>query len=332
MKIKYGIKYCLISIFLLLFISCALLVIPPIERKGELEEEIIKEAKHFYTTNRILVVDVSGFISLSERKGLFGKESSVAEMKDILEKAADDDAIKAIVLRINTPGGEVTATDIIYNDIMEFKEKRLKEGESVVVSAALMELAASGGFYIAQSADRIYALNTTILGNIGVIAVFPKIQGLANKIGYESRVIKSGPYKDIGSPFRDFTPEETKIFNDIIQSEYSRFVDVVAANRYQLSREQVLKLADGRVFSAVEAYKAGLIDGIGYFEQIIEHTKKLAGIKDAEIFMYKRPGEYKSNIYSLYDKPAIEQFNLLNINFDNYENFRSPKFMYLWQP
>lgn len=330
--IKY-IKSVILLGILLNFMGCAVVFIPAFNKKGDLIEKEIEESKSVFTLDKILIVDITGIITMENSKGILSEnEGTVAEIKDILKKAKNDDDIKAVILRINSPGGGVTASDVIYHEISKFKEDMKKDDKEVVITAAFMDIAASGGYYIAQSADKIYALDTTLTGSIGVISVFPKIEGLAQKIGWENRVIKSGEMKDLGSLFRDFSPEERDVLQKIIDSMYGRFVDTIAENRKNLTREEILKLADGRVYTAQQALDNGLIDGVCYFDEMIDKTKESAGIEDASIITYKRPGDYKSNIYSSFKQQDIEQINLLNININPMLNVDEPKFFYLWLP
>ena len=281
--------------------------------------------------NKILLIDISGVIADTDDSsitGLFLKESMVASVKEQLEKAKDDKKIKAIILRINSPGGTVTASDIIYNEINKFKEIN-----KVKVIACMMDLAASGGYFIAMAADKVVAHPTTITGSIGVIFENFNVEGLFDKIGIKDSSIKSGDKKDIGSPFRKITKEEEEILKKVNDDLYNRFIEVVAKGRRELNLEEIKKLADGRIYSADQALKEKLIDKIGYLEDAVETAKKETDIKEATVIMYKRPGSYKNNIYSKIPAPQSVNFNLLTLGGEKgVSSYLMPGFMYLWVP
>lgn len=244
--------------------------------------------------DKIALIDISGAItSEAPRPGLFGgaSESMVKRVLDQLRFAGADPSVKAIVLRIDSPGGGVTASDILHREV---KELRAKKGKPVV--AALMDTAASGGYYIAAASDRIIAHPTTVTGSIGVIMQTFNLAGLLEKVGVEIGAIKSAAKKDIGSPFRAMTDEEQAVLQSVIDDMYLRFVDVVKEGRPELSREQVKKLADGRIFTARQALAAGLIDGIGYMDKAFEEAARLGGASAPRIVRYHRENEPPGSI------------------------------------
>ncbi len=283
--------------------------------------------------DKILLLDISGIISQKSERGITNlkKESGMVErIKEQLNKAEKDKRIKAIILRLNTPGGTVTASDIIYHELMEFKKKH-----NIKIIAAMMEITASGGYYIAMAADKILAHPTTITGSIGVIALKLNIKGLFEKIGVESETIKSGDKKDSSSPFRPFTREEKQIYQNIIDSLFQGFVRVVQRGRKDLTRRDILKIADGRIYTAPQALKLKLIDQIGYLDEAINLAKIEADLKEAKIISYHRPFQYKENIYSSYSPGSLgaaQTINILNIDLNSFADKMSTEFMYLWLP
>lgn len=331
-KFKSGIWTALA--FALLLQGCAIVISPSLHsRKGRLRETMVQDAERFFTFDKILIMDLSGVISGEDSRSLFGSsKNSPEEIKEILNIVEKDPAIRAILLRIDSPGGDITPTDTIYQEIMEFKKKTKKP-----VIAIMTGVAASGGFYISMAADRIYAQPTTLVGNIGVIAVYPKLEGLTQKIGVDMRVIKSCDKKDIGSMWRDFSPEESEILQNITAEYYEKFLDIVASGRENLNREKIRALADGRIYTAKQALEAGLIDGIVTLPEAINLAKASAGIRDASVVMYQRPGEYKENIYSQSSSLSNDMGNKTQIGLINLDaqglNFNpAPRFMYLWLP
>lgn len=274
---------------------------------------------------KILVTDVSGFISSGERQdNLLGNTtlpSLVSRVKEELEKAEQDKRVMAVVLRINSPGGMVTASDMIYHEIRAFREKT---GRPVI--ASMIDLGTSGAYYIAQAADRVIAHPTTVTGSIGVIMVRPDIEGLLTKLGIRTTEIKSGELKAMGSPFKPLSPEEQKVFQGVIDEMYDQFLKVVADGRKGLSPEKVRALADGRIYTAKQALEAGLIDGIGYLSDAVELAKQLAGLDQARIIMYYRPGDFKGSFYAgpITLNPAVLASVL--------DGLTTPQFLYLWMP
>ena len=318
--------------------GCAIISIPlSLTRETKMREFSVRPAKGRLVTNKILLLDVSGVITAEPSSGLFSERPSMlADMRDALDMAAKDSRIKAIVLRVNSPGGEVTASDSIYEAIRRFKQERAQEKRPVVVVASLLGVGASGAYYISLAADKIYIAPTGITGSIGVIAMFPELAGLTRKIGVDVRVIKSADKKDIGSMWRDFTPEEQKILQQMVDELYNRFVDIVSRNRPGLSREQVRDLADGRIYTARQAREKGLVDDLLYLDDVIERAKSQAGISDAHVVTYRRLSDFQGGIYSRSSVAAPQpppQVNLLQINADGlFAPWHQPGFYYLWMP
>jgi protease-4 len=275
---------------------------------------------------KVLLIEVSGVISSHDREGFFPAPNLIASVKEQLTRAAQDDSVKAVVLRINTPGGTVTASDIIHHEVKLFKTSR-----KVPVVASIMDVGASGGYYIAAAADAVLAHPSSVTGSIGVIMLTVNARGLLEKVGIEATAVTSGPRKDMGSPFRTMTAEERAIFQGLIDSFYQRFLTVVQDGRPQLQMDQIKKLADGRIYTGDQAKAAGLVDEIGYLEDAIELAKKKAGLTEARVVTYKRPGEYSNNVYSKLIAPnpftSLADFDLMSL-----VRGGTPQFMYLWIP
>lgn len=277
---------------------------------------------------KILLIDISNVITDSPTKRAFGlveEESTVARIHAELEKAKDDDRIAALVLRINSPGGGVTASDDIYSDIVRWKREH-----KVPVIAALGDLAASGGYYVACSADSIVAHPTTVTGSIGVILMGLNFEGLMAKIGVKSQTFKAGEHKDLLSPFRGATPEERRIVQTILDSMHARFIAVVKEGRPKLDTKRLAELTDGRIFSASQALDAGLVDAVGDLRAAIDAAKAAANVEEARIVMYKRADESAETIYSRAGGMPL-QVNLLPVDMAGLAA-SGPRFMYLWAP
>lgn len=279
-------------------------------------------------SDKVLLLDIQGLISNQDKRAITGfpiQKGMVETVREILMKAEEDDKIKALLLRINSPGGTVTSSDIIYHEIMSFKEKK-----KIKVYVSIVDLAASGGYYIAMSGDTLVAHPTSLTGSIGVIAVKVNVSGLLEKIGVGWEVVKSGDKKDFLSPLRALTTEEKRLFQNTIDSFHNRFVRTIVKNRSGLELKAVENLADGRIYNSEQALEAKLIDKIGYLDDTLELIGKELGIAEPKVITYHRPGEYKSNLYSsLPNSPTI---NLLNIDLGLNMDQISPHFMYLWMP
>jgi len=296
------------------------------------ERQPVEEAKlSGEGSDRILMIDISGEINNAETASFLGvnREGMVTSLREQLEAARDNKHIKAVLLRINSPGGGVTASDLIYEELKSFHEET-----KIPIYSAMMDLAASGGYYIAMASQKIYAHPTTVTGSIGVIMFNVSIEGLMKKIGVKSKVIKSGNNKDMGSPFKDLTPEEQKLLQDIIDNLYGRFVDVVASGRPKLGREKILTLADGRVYTADQAKAEGLVDEIAYLPQVIEHIKSDLKLTKATVMVYKNPDRYMSNIYSNFNAPLPKGLSLVSPELEKTvtQGIRVSGFYYLWEP
>lgn len=210
--------------------------------------------------NQIALVRIEGIITNSE------------EITEILSRSSDDDHIKAILLRIDSPGGAVVPSQEIYDAV---KKIRLAGKKKVITSMGTV--AASGGYYIAAASNYIMANPGTLTGSLGVIMEMANFEGLLQKIGVESVVIKSGANKDIGSPFRKMTKEEHLLFQTVLDDVHDQFIKAVSEGR-SLTMEKVKPLADGRIFTGRQAQKLGLVDGIGNMEDAVAKTAQMAGI------------------------------------------------------
>ena len=196
-----------------------------------------------------------------------------------------------------------------------------------------MGLGTSGGYYVASATDEITALPTAITGSIGVIAMKFDVKNFLNRFGVYSETFKSGEKKDLLSPFRPSTPEETEIVQGVIMELYGRFVDVVAEGRKGiLTREEIKKLGDGRIYTAGQAFQNRLIDRVGYLEDTIASMKGALKLEQAKVIIYIRPGTYKGSIYSGLPSSTSPVVNLININGEGLQMSPSVRFMYLWNP
>lgn len=240
-------------------------------------------------SKKIAVITIEGLIMESMGAG----PGTVSLVSNSLKAIEDDKDVVGVLLAIDTPGGGVTASDRIYHELVEFK-KRTK----LPVHAVFYDVAASGGYYIAMAADRITAHPTTVTGSIGVISKFYNVSGAMDKIGVSVNVIKSlnsegkVSFKDMGSPYRPMTPEERELLQGLISEMWERFTAVVIEGREgKMTPEKIRKLADGRVFTGEQAKAAGLVDAVGYREEVYQAIREAANEPNAKIVSFKKePG------------------------------------------
>jgi protease-4 len=291
--------------------------------KEQIQEVVLIKSR---VKEKILLLDISGVIVSSMKPGVFDKEGDIlSQVYYRLKKAAEDNLVKGIILRLDTPGGEVTASDIIYHEIMNFKKRT-----GIPVLALMMGLTASGGYYIASACDLLIAHPSTLTGSIGVISLFPNLEGLFEKVGIQVHVIKSGELKDSGSVFRQMTPKERDVFQKIVDEYHQNFQDVVYENRKDhLSLEDLKKIADGRVMTASQALEAKLIDEIGYFDKALKIILDLSSLPEANVVSYTYFPKRKTNIYatSLKSEPLLESASFRDV----VQSLKSG-FYYLWHP
>jgi protease-4 len=298
-------------------------------RQGLVETPVSGEGR-----DKILLLDVAEVITDVEEEGAFGfstEESTVARIEEALRLAADDNRVRAVVLRINSPGGGVTASDTIYRELTRFRREA-----GIPVIAAFQDMATSGAYYIALAADRIVASPTTITGSIGVIVMGLNFEGLMAKFGVHDQTVKSGANKDLLSPFRKSTAAERAIVQGVIDDMYGRFVGLVKQRRPGVPGGALAQVTDGRIFTASQALALGLIDEVGYVDDAIDAAKKAAGIDRARVVMYHRNDEYRENVYSRWSPggaPARGAGGAGEVALTvRMPRLAGPRFLYLWAP
>jgi protease-4 len=228
--------------------------------------------------NKVAVISLNGPIQSESSGFLFGGSViSPQFVRNQLEKAKNDVAVKAIVLQIESPGGSVAACQEILNEIERVEKP-------IVVSFGTV--AASGGYYISTKADKIVALPGTLTGSIGVISEMPNLKGLYQKLGIEMEVFIAGKHKDMYAGLRELTPEEKVIMQEMTDQLYDQFVQVVVNGR-GMSEEKVRDLATGQLYTGVEAKKLGLVDELGGLNKAIDLAASLAGIQKPKVEYYK---------------------------------------------
>lgn len=316
-------RFILLSAVCLVLAGCTMFSMD-LKPKEEIEEKFIYGDES--SSNKILIIPVTGVIMSSDIDSPLAQPNTATpeKIRELLMKSEKDTNIKALILEIDSPGGGVTASDIIHRTIKEYKAKFPNRP----IVALMKDTAASGGYYIAMTADYLIAHPTSITGSIGVISMFVTVQDLLGKIGVEAVVIKSGQAKDIGSPLRKMTPQEKEFMQNIIDQMYNRFLDIVYENRKSaLSREELVKVADGRIVTGEEALKYKLVDATGYIADAFAKSKALAGLTDAKVIRYQKKKGILETAFRI-ESPATELSMLADLILRD----GSSRFMYLWMP
>ncbi len=316
----------LIAVCLLTVAGCIKPKITLFPSKTEPLEEYTLQGKG---DEKILVLPIKGFISDGPTGFFLAKKPGVVqEVASQLKKAEKDKNIKAVILKIDSPGGTVTASDILYHEVMNYK----KSSNAKVVTI-MMSTAASGGYYTALSSDFIMAHPTTITGSIGVIFLRPNVTGLLGKIGVDIEVDKSGQRKDMGSPFRIATPEERLLMQKLIHDLAEKFV-TLTTDRRKLSEETRALISSGQIFDADDALRLGLIDRIGYVDDAVREAARMSGLpEDAKVVIYRRYEYHDDNIYNA-SAPKLDglEINLIDAGLSEAIPPLQSGLYYLWVP
>ncbi|MBU1249309.1 MAG: signal peptide peptidase SppA [Proteobacteria bacterium] len=315
-----------------IFTLCILLLVLPgcaVQMKffpdatDPLQEYVLEGKGH----NKIAYITCTGIVSDSPSRGIVStRPSMVDDVVSRLKLAEADPAVKAVVLAIDSPGGSATASDVLYYEINTFKAR---SGKKVV--AVMLDMAASGGYYIALPADRILAHPTTVTGSVGAVFYQPRVSGLMDKIGVEVEVARSGRNKDMGSPFRQSTDEEREITQGIIDKLAGRFLMLTQQHR-NLSDKALAEVGTARVFTGPEALSLGLVDQIGYLADGFAAARELAGLPEAsQVVVYRRELYPNDNPYNTQASAQPYAPSLLGVD----ANWLLPPrsgFNYLWLP
>ena len=294
--------------------------------------------------DKVVMIDVQGLIAHEASSGLFvGHSNPVDDLAARLSKAQEDPGVKAVLLRVNSPGGTVAASETMYRLIRSFRER---SGKPVVVSMG--EMAASGGYYISLAGDRIYAQETTITGSIGVIIQTMNFSKGMAMIGIEGRAITSAKNKDLANPFEPMREGQYAILQGTVNDFYAGFRGLVLARRPAVAAQpaaHIDELTDGRIFTGRHAKEEGLVDDVGGVDEAFASASGLAKLSRAKLVKYHAPGEHPLSPYAQVSMPAEapraslgggsgsggSQVNMINVEVYNPASL-GPGFMYLWNP
>ncbi len=299
-------------------------VTSPTERL--VETTVHSDAKG-WGSHKIALIDLSGVIADRDTSTLLAAGGNpVSSLFERLRKAEHDDRVKAIVLRVNSPGGTVAASETIYLELRRFRER---SGKPIVVQMG--ELAASGGYYISLAGDKLIAQPTTVTGSIGVLIQLVNVSGTMRLLGVHAEAVVSGPNKTMGSPFEPEEEQHRELFQGIVDEFYTSFRGLVAERR-GLSEEVLNEMADGRIMTGAQAQRVGLVDETGTLLDAFAAAKKLAGIDRAKLVKYHRPSQRVASAYDATSSaPAETEVNVLQVKLDSLLGGTSG-FYYLWAP
>jgi protease IV len=303
---------------------------------SRLAPQVIESADvPWWTCDKVAMVTISGTISNSRSSDLLSSgPNKVSDFREALDAIAQDASVKAVVLRINSPGGTVTGSAMMYHDLQEFKKKTQKP-----VVTCMMDVCASGGYYLSCASDYRIAYPTTITGSIGVILESVNVNGTLKLIGVATEAVKSGPNKDMGSPFKPaasidkpLTDNDRQLLQTIINQFYDGFKEVVKTSPQHIKDSDWAMLTDGRVVTGKDAVTYGLIDEVGDIDKAIAKAKALAHIEHARVITYSRSDESKSSVYANSPTSGQPQVNVLNLNLDlgDLIPLGKSEFLYLW--
>jgi len=273
--------------------------------------------------NTVALISLDGVI-MEEEDGMWSGSSTYQWFEQQIDRASEDPSVKAVIVEIDSPGGGVTASDTLYR-----KLRKLAQTKKTV--CLMGGIAASGGYYVACAADYLMAQPTTVTGSIGVIISSYDMSKLMNyRLGIEEQTIKSGPKKDILSPFRPMTEDEREMLSGIVSDMYETFLSVVATNRkFKLEPDQVRALADGSIFTAKQAKENGLIDDVGYLEDAVAKVRELAKLssEDTKVVKYKKDRGFLSLLSARLATPPER----VEVSVPFLPEIHGPRFLYLWR-
>ena len=310
-------------------------LITPVSSSTKLQEHTVLPG----SGEKVAIIEVEGMLTNMRSGGLLQPtENKVSLFKQQMRAAAKDRSVKAVILRINSPGGTVTASDTMYEIVRDFRRQTKKP-----VIASTQEVCASGAYYIACAADTIVAHPTSVIGSIGVLFSTMEFEGALGKLGVRAESIKSGPLKDMGSPFKSLSQSERAVMQEMVNEYFQRFVRIVDEGRPVGEPRPTLPIEpeyagvySGRVFSGERAVELGLADQAGRLEDAIKVARRMGKARGAKVIMYKRPYGYGGSIYASNDvavpRASEGAPNVLRLELPESRAFLPGGFYYLWEP
>ena len=291
---------------------------------GPLEPQVVRPGAG---GGRVALIDVDGLILNQNLTGLYSVgENPVAAFREKLEAAARDTSVHAVVLRIHSPGGGVTASDIMAEEVRRFRAECRKP-----VVACLMDLATGGAYYLALGCDRILAHPTTITGGVGAIANHYNLSDAMAQLNVTADPVKSGDLVDMGTVTAALGDEPKRLLQEMTDGFRTRFVDRVKTCRRTMAEDEIALISDGRVVAAPKALELHMIDAIGYVEDAIGEAEKLAGVAGSEVILFARHGQPARSLYAVTPNVPL-QSELVPLSYPGLDRTKLPTFLYMWQP
>jgi len=254
-----------------------------------LEERVIREG----SDQKILVIEILGLIRTTGSRDTFiHRQGALERLDNVLEKAEKDKKIRGVILKIDSPGGAYTASDLVFRRIREYKTE-----QAIPVVGCIVDQGASGAYMAVLAADYIVALPSSVVGNVGVLLPSVSFEGLMEKVGIENQTITSGNLKDAGTPLRDMTPEEYELLKGIVMEFSSHFMSRVKEAR-PVTEQDIAVFQDGRVVTSKTGKDLHLVDEVGYYEDALKKVESLAHVEDPTVIVYRRKGENRGGFYS----------------------------------
>jgi protease-4 len=294
---------------------------------GPMSTVVVRASHSGPAASRVGLVDVDGLLLNQNLTGLYSVgENPVAAFREKLEAASADPRVRALVIRINSPGGGVTASDIMADELRRFREE---SGKPVV--CCLMDVATAGAYYLAVGGDRVVALPTGLTGSVGALITHYNLQDAMAQLNLTSDPVKSGARLDMGSVVAPLDDETRKLLQDIADGFRDRFRDRVARRRPGMTADDFQAIEDGRVVSAPKALALHMVDRLGYVHEAIAEAERLGAAPGAEVVIFQRPGYPTHSIYAITPNAPI-QGDLVPFSYPGLDRSKAPAFLYLWQP
>lgn len=301
--------------------------LPAAHDPGPVVAVVVREGGAGARSARVAVIDVDGLLLNQSMTGLYSVgENPVASFREKLEASAKDDRVRAVVLRLNSPGGGVAASDLMAEELRRF---RASTGKPAV--ACLLDVATGGAYYLAIGCDRVVAMPTSVTGAVGALVNHANLEDAMAQLNVRVEAIKAGDKVDMGTVTGPLDDETRKLFQDMADGFRDRFLTRVAQSRPLMNDPDRRAIADGRIVDATHALTLHMVDSLGYPDDAIAEAERLAGLAGAEVVLFQRQGYPVRSIYATVPNVPL-QSELLPFSYPGLERSKLPAFLYLWQP
>ena len=301
--------------------------VPTAPDPGPVVPLVVRAAQAGQHAPRVAVIDVDGLLLNQSMTGLYSVgENPVSAFREKLEAAGRDPRVRAIVLRVNSPGGGVSASDLMAEEL-----RRFRAGTGKPAVASLLDVATGGAYYLAAGCDRVVALPTTVTGAVGAVVNHANLEDAMAALNVRVETIKAGPLVDMGSVIAPMSDATRALFQEMADGYRDRFAERVSTYRRAMSDADRKAIADGRIVSAPKALSHHLIDALGYLDDAIREAERLAGVAGAEVVIFQRAGYPVRSIYATVPNVPL-QSELIPLSYPGLDRTKLPTFLYLWQP